>query len=61
MRRFFDRKMSPEKASRGRWRAGLSEAEQGSVNEAYERAIAALEAQGYPSGSILRRAYERFG
>ncbi|MDQ3572868.1 MAG: sulfotransferase [Actinomycetota bacterium] len=61
LRRFFDRRMSPENASRGRWRAGLSEAEQRSVNEAYEQAIAGLEAKGYPSGAILRRVYERFG
>ena len=61
MRRFFDRHMNAENANRGRWREGLSAAEEQAVTERYERALADLEAQGRPSGAILRRVYERLG
>ena len=61
LRRFQQRRMTPDNASRGRWRAGLDAATQDAVNAAYERAIAGLEAGGYDSGAILRRVYERAG
>ena len=61
MRKFLDRHMNAENASRGRWRAGLSEAEQAQINAAYARAIERLEERGYPSGPLLRRVYERLG
>ena len=61
MRRFLERNMNAENASRGRWRVGLSEAEQAQINVAYERAIERLEERGFPSGPLLRRVYERLG
>jgi Sulfotransferase family len=61
MRRFLDRHMSAENSSRGRWRDGLDEAGMEEVSRAYEGAIERLESQGYPSGPILRRVYERLG
>ena len=61
MRTFFDQQINAQNASRGRWRAGLTEAEQSAVTRAYERAIERLEDQGFPSGSLLRRVYERLG
>ena len=59
MRRFLDDHMSAENSSRGRWREGLSEADQREINARYERAIERLEGHGYPSGPLLRRVYER--
>ena len=61
MRRFFERQMNEENASRGRWREGLSDAERAEVTARYERALDELEARGWPSGPILRRVYERLG
>jgi Sulfotransferase family len=61
MRRFLDRKMSAEDASRGRWRSGLDDAAQREVSARYERAIGRLEDQGFPSGPVLRGVYERLG
>jgi Sulfotransferase family len=61
MRRFLDRHMSAENSNRGRWREGLSADGQREVGARYERAIERLEEQGYPSGPILRRVYERLG
>jgi Sulfotransferase family len=59
MRRFLDRHMSAENSSRGRWREGLSGRDQQEITARYERAIERLEGQGYPSGPLLRRVYER--
>lgn len=61
MRRFFERHMNPEAASRGRWREGLTEAEQRRVSERYEEALARLATRGYPSAEPLRRVYESLG
>jgi hypothetical protein len=61
MREFFAAEMNAENASRGRWREGLTEAGQGEVSRAYEATLEHLEAQGYPSGPLLRRVYERLG
>ncbi len=61
MRGFFERTMTAENASRGRWRAGLSDPEQAEINVEYERAIERLEERGYPSGQLLRGVYERLG
>jgi hypothetical protein len=61
LRRFLDKHISPENASRGRWRAGLTDGEQGEITGAYERAIDRLSEQGFASGPLLRRVYERFG
>ena len=56
MRRFFEMQMNARNASRGRWRTGLTEAEQREVNAEYERAVAGLVERGYASGELLRRA-----
>ena len=61
MRRFFEMQMNARNASRGRWRTGLTEAEQREVNAEYERAVAGLVERGYASGELLRRAYGRLG
>ena len=61
MRRFFETQMNARNASRGRWRTGLTEAEQREVSAAYERAIADLVERGCASGELLRGAYERLG
>jgi hypothetical protein len=61
MRRFLDRQMTAESASRGRWREGLDEAAQHEVSARYERALERLTEQGFPSGPLLRRVYERLG
>jgi Sulfotransferase family len=61
MRRFFETQMNAENASRGRWRDGLDAAGEREVAVAYERAIERLEANGFPSGPLLRGVYERLG
>lgn len=61
MRRFFERQMNAQNASRGRWRAGLSDDEQGAISARYERALEALEDAGRPSGPILRHVLETLG
>lgn len=61
MDRFFEQQLNAENASRGRWREGLSDSEEAEINAEYERAIAHLEDQGYPSGPLLRRVYEQLG
>lgn len=61
MRRFFERQLNAANASRGRWRAGLSEAEQRAVTARYEEALARLEATGRPSASVLRRVLATLG
>lgn len=61
VREHFDRKVNERNASRGRWRRGLSEAQQREVVAAYERALDHLTEQGFPSGPLLRDVYERLG
>lgn len=61
MRAFFERKMNAENAHRGRWQHGLDREQRDVVVAAYEGAIVRLEAEGLPSGALLRRVYERFG
>lgn len=61
MRRFFERQMNAGNASRGRWRAGLSEAQQRAVTERYERVLGELEHRGRPSGPVLRQVLRNLG
>jgi hypothetical protein len=59
MRAFFEAEMTAENAHRDRWREGLDQAGQAEVAEAYERALAEIEGEGYLSAPPLRRVYER--
>jgi hypothetical protein len=61
MRRFFEAELSAEKASRGRWREGLTAEGEREVTAAYERALERLEEQAFASAPVLRRVYERLG
>ena len=58
MRRFFRREITAENANRGRWRQGLSPDDQWEVNTAYERALEAIEAEGFASAPLLREVYD---
>ena len=59
VREFFDAEIHADAAHRERWREGLTEAEQEQVRLRYEEALERLEADGYHSAPVLRRAYER--
>jgi sulfotransferase family protein len=59
MRAFFDQRMTPEAANRGRWRDGLDDAEQRQVTDHYEAILERLEREEYHCAALLRRTYER--
>jgi hypothetical protein len=61
MRDFFERRVTVQDASRGRWRRDLSEAEQREVIERYERALDEIERLGFRSAPVLRDVYRRLG
>lgn len=56
MRRYFDRKLSPERANIGRWRADLPGARRDRLNHAYGRALRRLHASGVDSAPALEAA-----
>jgi hypothetical protein len=59
MRRFFGRHMSAGKANTERWRVGISERRQESLDAQYRESLERLEADGVSSVPLLRRSYER--
>lgn len=59
MRRFFDDRMSPEAANRGRWSQGIGRAARLRVNYRYERALRTLELEQNHAAPRLRAAFER--
>jgi hypothetical protein len=61
MRELFDAEVNARNAHRGRWRRGLSEAEQRDVATHYERVLDEISASGFETAPMLRRVYERDG
>jgi hypothetical protein len=59
MREFFEREMTADAAHRGRWREGLSQAEQREITTRYEATLDRLEREGYHCAALLRRTYDR--
>jgi Sulfotransferase family len=59
MRRFFERKMNPERAHRERWRDGLSQRAQRRLADQYEDALERLARDGVHCVPMLRRTAER--
>lgn len=59
MRGFFEREMNAGNAHKGRWREGLSEAEQRAITERYAAALERIEAEDYHCAEPLRRNFER--
>ena len=59
MRRFFYAKMDLHSANTERWREGVSERKQRSIEERYEETLKSLEADGVSSAPILRGVYQR--
>jgi len=51
--------MTAEAAHRGRWREGLSLAEQDEITARYEATLDRIEREGYHCAPLLRRSYER--
>ncbi len=58
MREFFGG-MTAEAAHRGRWREGLSLAEQDEITARYEATLDRIEREGYHCAPLLRRSYQR--
>jgi hypothetical protein len=59
VRAFFESEMNAENAHKGRWREGLSEAEQDAITTSYARALDRIEAEGYHCAGPLRRNFDR--
>lgn len=53
MRRFFEEKMTPERARIGRWRRNVPEAEHDRFDETYREVVDKLRADGIPSVEAL--------
>ena len=56
---FVRRRMSSGSANEERWRRGLSDRKQAEIDARYREIVAALEADGVSSASLLREALER--
>jgi hypothetical protein len=56
MRRYFDRKMTPERANIGRWRSDLPASRRDRLDRAYGRALGRLHASGADWAPELREA-----
>ncbi len=59
MRELFDTQVNAVNAHRGRWRHGLSPAEQEQIDARYQQALEEIESRGYTTAAVLRRVYER--
>lgn len=59
MRRFFYGKMDLHNANTERWREGISERKQRSIEARYERSLERLEADGISSAPLLRAVFDR--
>jgi hypothetical protein len=59
MRRFFERRMSAERAHRERWRDGLSAAAQGRIHREYGELLEGLISDGVHGAPLLQSMYER--
>jgi hypothetical protein len=56
IRRYFDKKLTPENANIGRWRSDLSEARQRRLTDSYARTLKRLSAAGVSSTPALEAA-----
>ncbi len=58
MRNYFESEMNAGAAHKERWRSGLTEGQQASLEATYVETLGRLEAEGFHCASILRGAYE---